>query len=290
MTVIDTRGLTKKYPNGVTGIENLTLQVKRGEIFGFLGPNGAGKTTTVRLLNGTLKPTGGSYSVLGLNTDPEEVRMRTSTLAEEARMYEHLSVMENLQFFACLYDLDSETARKRILELLAGMELWEKRDLKLGSFSTGMKKRVYLVRTLLHRPELIFLDEPTSGLDPANSRQVVRLIKRLAEEHGTTIFLCTHNLPLAEEICGSYGFVSSGRLVIQGTRDELINSVRSGVRVLLRTDRGEERKDVDTEEDVHGIVVRAVDEGRKVYEVRQERPSLEEVYFHYVGEDKNELE
>lgn len=210
MTVVQTHGLSKRFENGVQAVKDLELTIHGGEVFGFLGPNGAGKTTTVRLLNGTLAPTAGSVEVLGAAPDDALVRSRTSTLAELARMYENLTLRQNLLFFARMYELTAEETDRRIREQLQRMGLWEKRGRKLGTFSTGMRQKAALARTLLHSPEIVFLDEPTAGLDPEASRRVVGLIRELAVEHGITVFLCTHNLPQAEGICDRFGFISEG--------------------------------------------------------------------------------
>lgn len=286
---IEAHGLGKVYDNGVTGIAELELTIDEGTIFGFLGPNGSGKTTTVRLLNGTLTPTAGSSTVLGTVSQDEEVRRVTSTLAESALMYENMTVLDNLRFFAAMYDMRYREADQRIEEWLRRLGLWEKRELKLGSFSTGMKKRVYLARTLLHRPRIIFLDEPTSGLDPDASLQVTRLIERLARETGTTIFLCTHNLPLAESICDIFGFIRDGNMVACGKREEMIRSIIDTQRVRIQTLEDTHESTFDREEEINGLVRRLMEAGEHVVDVRVIRPTLQEVYFHYIGKREHEL-
>lgn len=271
------------------------MHVARGEICGLLGPNGAGKSTTVRLLNGTLRPTDGSSVVLGTSDSTEEIRRKTATLSESAQLYEHLSVSDNLKFYGALYDMDSTTVELRIDELMERLDLTGKKHLKLGSFSTGMRKRVQLARTLLHNPQLLFLDEPTSGLDPEGSVHVISLIERLAREEHTTVLLCTHNLPLAERICDSYGLLDRGRLAAFGTKDELFASVTNEQRVRVSSQLGEEVHTFDREEDINRIIQDVISRGGLVREVTVEEPSLEDVYFHYVGtkdggRNENEME
>ena len=289
MTAIDARGLTKVFNNGVRAVSALTLQIEGGTIFGCLGPNGAGKTTTIRLLNGTLAPTAGSSRVLELESRDEEIRRRTATLAEEAQMYEHMSVLDNLLFFAAMYDLPSGEARARARTLLERMKLWDRREHLLGSFSTGMKKRVYLSRTLLHRPEILFLDEPTAGLDPEGATQVTDLIRSLAREHGTTVFLCTHNLFLADRICDAFGFIRSGELVAAGSREELVRRGTERPQVEIRTDHDIERFEYGEEVEIDALVRRVQGRGNRIVEVRPLRPTLEEIYFRTVGRN-HELE
>jgi len=290
MIAIQTDGLTKVFPGGITALEDLTLQIEQGQIFGFLGPNGAGKTTTIRLLNGTLLPSGGSSSVLGRDSRDEEVRSRTATLAEEAKMYEHMSVRQNLRFFARMYGLSSTDAEARIQELLERMRLWEKRDAKLGSFSTGMKKRVYLARTLLHRPEILFLDEPTSGLDPEAAAQVTDLIRTLAREQGVSVFLCTHNLVLAERICDVFALLRQGRLQAVGSKEQLLENTLEDKQVRIRTLGSTALHSFTREDEIDRIVREQQGRGEKIVEVQILRPSLEDVYFRTVGRSEDELE
>ncbi|MFP4484559.1 MAG: ABC transporter ATP-binding protein [Spirochaetota bacterium] len=289
MNAVETRHLTKKFENGVVAVSDLTMTMPKGSVYGLLGPNGAGKTTTVRLLNGMLTPTSGESVILGIASDDQALRQRTATLAENAQMYEHLTAWGNLAFFARLYDLPAAGAEERIESLLKRMGLWERRNDKLGTFSTGMRKRVFLARTLIHDPELLFLDEPTSGLDPESARDVTDLIRELAVERGTTVLLCTHNLPLAERICDHYGFLKHGRLVADGTAEDLIASIRRRPEVRIISadgERGEVTEIIgyDDEAEIPGIVRKKLDAGAEIREVRRVRPSLDEVYFSYIGE------
>jgi ABC-2 type transport system ATP-binding protein len=258
---IETTGLGKTYSNGVTGLTDLTMAVKAGEICGLLGPNGAGKTTTVRLLNGTLSATEGHSRILGIEGDSEYVRKRTATLAELAQLYEQLSVAENLRFFGTLYDIPRPRLEERIDSLLGRMGLAEKKELKLGSFSTGMRKRVQLARTLLNEPEILFLDEPT------------------------TVLLCTHNLSLAKRICDSFGFLDAGRLVAFGKKTELFDSVRSEQLVRVVSQLGEEHHPFDDYGDINDIIRTVMERGGKIRDVTVLEPSLEDVYFHFVGKN-----
>ncbi len=280
---IRAEGLTKVFGGGVRAVSDLSLEVGRAAIFGFLGPNGAGKTTTVRLLNGTLTPSAGSSTVLGLSSGAEEVRRRTSTLAELAQMYEHMSVQENLRFYAELYDLEAGEAERRIGELLERMEATELRAQKLGTLSTGMRKRVALARTLLHRPRIVFLDEPTAGLDPGSALQVTELIRSLAREEQTTIFMCTHNLFLAERICDTFGFIRQGRLVAAGDKERLIAGRVENPSVKILTDRGGRTVAYRRVEEINAAIQETIARGEHILEVRPVRPTLEEVYFHYIG-------
>ena len=271
---IHTENLTKIYPNGVKALRSLNLDVAAGQVFGFLGPNGAGKTTTVRLLNGTLTPTEGRARILGRDPDSEEARRLAGTVTEEAQMYAHLSLADNLAFFAAMYDLDRREAQSRSEQLLKRLGLWSRRDSRLGSLSTGMKKRAQLARALLHRPGVLFLDEPTGGLDVEGALEVAGLIRRLAAEERVTVLLCTHNLFLAERICDGFGFLRSGELVACGPKEELIRSGRSELQVRITTLLGSRTLSCAGPEHIDALVRRVQAEGERIVEVRPLQPSL----------------
>ena len=288
MTVVATDGLGKTYEGGVEALTNLSLTVDAGEIFGLLGPNGAGKSTTVRLLNGTLTPTTGGSTVLGLPSGDPQIRGATATVAELAQLYEHMSVADNLRFFATLYDMAPGEVEPRIDELLSLLEIGDRKTMRLGSLSTGLRKRVHLARALLHRPRILFLDEPTSGLDPESARHVVGLVQSLAAREGTTVFLCTHNLPLAERICTGYGFLVNGSLVWTGSREALLAASTSRDLVRITTDRDVQEIEIRNQTDINAAIRRVMDSGAHILEVRRIEPSLEDAYFAIVEGGRDE--
>lgn len=206
-----------------TAVDQLSLEIYEGEIFGFLGHNGAGKTTTVRLLNGVIEPTSGSIRVLGLDPqiDGPALRARTGVLTETPSMDERLTAWDNLSIYAELYGVPRAEVRQRIDELLAEFDLADRAHERVGGYSKGMKQRLALARALQHKPELLFLDEPTSGLDPLAAHHVNELIERLARREGCTVFLCTHNLVEAQRLCDRVAVLEHGRLVAIGTPAEL---------------------------------------------------------------------
>jgi ABC-2 type transport system ATP-binding protein len=293
MKAITTSHLAKQYDQGTMALADLSLEVEEGTVFGFLGPNGAGKTTTVRILNGTLTPTSGSFTLFSRETDPQGIRLLSGTLSETARMYENLSALDNLRFFGSLYDLEAREIDRRGRILLEKLGLGGREEDKVGTYSTGMKKRVQLARTLLHQPKLLFLDEPTSGLDPEAAGEVSELIRTVAREEGTTVFLCTHNLPMAEKVCDQVGFLDKGHLVAFGTREELTARLGKG-KVLEITVRSPEGKgdeilchSVNEESEINRHIRAAMDRGGIILESKLQRPGMEELYFSYVG-GKNE--
>jgi ABC-2 type transport system ATP-binding protein len=220
--VITINHLTRCFKE-TTAVDQLSLEVHAGEIFGFLGHNGAGKTTTVRLLNGVIEPTSGSMRVLGLDpqVDGPALRLRTGVLTETPSMDERLTAWDNLSIYADLYSVPRAQVRQRINELLAEFDLADRANERVGGYSKGMKQRLALARALLHKPELIFLDEATSGLDPIAAHHVNDLIVRMACRENRTVFLCTHNLVEAQKLCDRVAVLEHGRLVALGTPAEL---------------------------------------------------------------------
>lgn len=237
MKAIEITQLEKVYSDGKKALANVSLNVSQGTIFGFLGPNGAGKTTTVKLLNGILKPTDGEIRVLGLDPVKEAKKLHQSTgiLTEHAGMYDHLSGLDNLLFFGQVFGLTKTESKARAMQLLEKLELSEAAEVKLKSYSTGMRQRLSLARTLIHRPKVLFLDEPTSGLDPESTKKVNQLLLELSHE-GTTIFLCTHQLRYAQEICNEYGLMDNGQLLAVGSLEALRRRTFNNHRVIIETD------------------------------------------------------
>lgn len=293
---IHTDMLSKCYEKGVFALKDLSIDVPQGEVFGFLGPNGAGKTTTVKLLTGLLKPTRGNCSVMGLSSPARSVDIHRicGVVTESARMYGRMTGLENLTFFAETAGMDEEDSKSRSEELLKAMGLWDVRGKPLRTYSTGMAQRLSFARALVSRPKVLFLDEPTSGLDPENAQAVNQLILSLAKSEGVTVFLCTHQLRYAQDICSRYGILEKGELLACGTlaslsRDAQIftkASVRAkdGDRLngLTQTEDGWWQVDLQNDDDMPGLLKNLVESGHEIYEARLVRPTLEDVYFRYV--------
>jgi ABC-2 type transport system ATP-binding protein len=224
--IIRTAALSKHYGKGhaIKAVDDLDLEVYEGETFGLLGPNGAGKTTTVRLLNCIITPTGGTAAVHGYDIRDEATAVKrvTGLLAESPGLYEKLSAAEFLEFMGALYDVPGEILPARIDELLRLFSLHDRRDHLLEGYSRGMKQKVLIAAALIHDPPILFFDEPTSMLDPRAALMVKDLIKQLADSAGKTIFICSHILPIVEELCDRIGIINQGRLIAVGTVDEII--------------------------------------------------------------------
>jgi len=229
--LIRTDKLSKYYGKGgeIKAVDGLDLEVYEGETFGLLGPNGAGKTTTVRLLNCIIKPTSGTATVNGhdILKDENKVKRITGMLAESPGLYEKLSAYEFLEFIGALYDVPSDVLKERIDDLLKLFSLDDRHDDLLEGYSRGMKQKVLIAAALVHDPPILFLDEPTSALDPRTALMVKDLIKKLADTAGKTIFICSHILPIVEELCDRIGIINGGRLIAVGTVKEIMAKTKT---------------------------------------------------------------
>jgi ABC-2 type transport system ATP-binding protein len=223
---VSTEKLSKYYGKGgeIKALDGLDLEVYEGETFGLLGPNGAGKTTTVRLLNCIIKPTSGTAIVNrhDILKEGTAVKRVTGMLAESPGVYEKLSAKEFLEFSGALYDVPRDVLAERIDDLLKLFGLHDRRDYLLEGYSRGMKQKVLIAAALIHDPPILFFDEPTSGLDPSAALIVKDLIKKLADSAGKTIFICSHILPIVEELCDRIGIIHQGKLIALGTVNEII--------------------------------------------------------------------
>jgi len=312
-TIISSENLTRRFGDNIA-VNDLNLEVRSGEVFGFLGHNGAGKTTTVRLLNGVLEPHGGKMRVLGLDPikDGPTLRARTGVLTESASLDNRLTARDNLHIYADLFGVPREKVVSRAVELLEFFELSEHADARVATYSTGMRQRLALARTLLHNPELLFLDEPTAGLDPVAAHHVNQLIENLSREQGRTVFLCTHNLVEAQKLCDRVAVMEHGRLVAQGTPAELAHQffkrldvqietapeqIDSALEILSnassltlglpRRTNGSLTLTVTGREAIPDLMKLLVNQGIRVYRLAANEPSLEDVYFALHGEKEN---
>lgn len=214
--------LTKLY-RGLRAVDNLNLEIKEGVVFGFLGPNGAGKTTTIKMMAGVLKPTSGEVIINGIDVskEPAEAKRRIGFIPDQPFLYEKLTGLEFLQFVAGLYNLDhSPSLNGHMMELLELFELSHWSDELIESFSHGMKQRLVMCAALLHEPEVIIVDEPMVGLDPRAARLVKDIFKDQAEE-GRTIFMSTHSLEVAQEVCQEIAIIQAGKIIATGTAEDL---------------------------------------------------------------------
>lgn len=223
---IRTDQLVKRYKNGITALDGVSLEVKRGDIIGYVGPNGAGKTTTIKILTNLIKPTSGQAYVWGVDVNkmPKEALRKFGALIEVPGVYDYLTPREMLTYFGKVYRMDNDQIDRRIKETLELVELsaWEHK--KIGSFSTGMQRRLVITKAIFHKPEIVLLDEPALGLDPEGIRDMRKLMKQLNNE-GVTIFLSSHLLGEVAEICNSVIFLNKGRVVASDSMENIANKM-----------------------------------------------------------------
>jgi ABC-2 type transport system ATP-binding protein len=305
---IHTEHLARSF-GAVQAVDDLSLDVPAGVVFGFLGANGAGKTTTIHLLLGLLEPTAGQATVLGFDTrtQADQIRARTGSLLEFNGLYERMSAEDNLDLYGRIYRMSAADRRARTKELLEHLELWDRRKDQVGTWSRGMKQKLAVARALFHRPTLIFLDEPTSGFDPVAAAALRDDLAALVKREGTTVFLNTHNLAEAEKLCALVGVIRKGKLLALGNPDEL-RFKKGGAQAEI-VGRGfteemltllRERPEVASAEVQNGHLILAlkgdsevgplvsliVRQGGEVEEVRKGAASLEEVFLTLMEEQR----
>lgn len=226
--VIEVHGLTKKFGN-LIAVDNLELNVFRGDVFGFLGPNGAGKSTTIRMLLSLIKPTAGTIKIFGLplNSNRKEILKKIGAIVEKPDFYLYLSAYKNLEILGKISGTD--ISKKKIMEMLDLVGLSSRYKSKVKTFSHGMKQRLGIAQALLHDPELIILDEPTTGLDPQGMKEIRDLIVYLSKSKGKTIFLSSHILREVELIATRMIIINKGKALVEGSVEDLLNSSKVNV-------------------------------------------------------------
>ncbi|HIE26357.1 TPA: ABC transporter ATP-binding protein [Candidatus Poribacteria bacterium] len=222
--MIITENLTKRFDK-LTAVDNLSLNIGSGELFGFLGPNGAGKTTTINMLTGLLQPTSGTATICGfdIQKQPLQAKAVTGLLPDTPHLYETLTGRQFVRFIADLYEIEPKRSEGRMDELFELFDLTESVDDLIRGYSHGMKKKLLLTSVIVQEPKVMFLDEPTSGLDPKSARTAKEILKALCDR-GCTVFMTTHILEVAEGMCDRIGIINKGQLIAVGTMEELRRS------------------------------------------------------------------
>jgi ABC-2 type transport system ATP-binding protein len=303
--IVEARNLTKVYEGGVLAVDRISFEVEEGEVFGFLGPNGAGKTTTIKMLVTLLKPTEGEAKVCGYDVvrKAHEVRKSIGIVFQDPALDTELTGRENLDYHARLYGMSSDTRKRRIEEVLELVELTDRADDLVKKYSGGMRRRLEIARGLMHYPKVLFLDEPTLGLDAQTRRAIWRYIRRLNEEEGMTIFLTTHYIEEADELCDRVAIIDHGRIIALDRPSNLkdvvgrdviyvkssddpklaealksenwVNKVKVGEELAVYTSSSEKR--------IPLIFKVAQEVGVEIESINMKKPSLEDVYIYYTG-------
>ncbi|MEM2661301.1 MAG: ABC transporter ATP-binding protein [Nitrososphaeria archaeon] len=211
-----------KHYGDITAVENLNLEIRKGEIFGLLGPNGSGKSTTIKIILGLVKPDSGYVNVLGINVEenPIEVRKRIGYVPESPKIYEFLTGIEFLDFTGDVYGISPDEKKRKISQFIKALDLEGREGDLISSYSEGMKQKIVIISALMHKPELLLLDEPLSGLDPKSARIIKDLLRELSSQ-GVTTIMSTHILEIAQAMCDRIGIIYRGKLLALGTMDEL---------------------------------------------------------------------
>jgi ABC-2 type transport system ATP-binding protein len=219
---VEVKNLVKKFGD-FTAVDNISFEVPAGEIFAFLGPNGAGKTTTIKMLTTLLHPSSGDIHIYGFNPVTEQANVRQSfgIVFQDPSLDEELTAYENMELHGALYSVEKKLREERIKELLHVVELWERKDHLVKTFSGGMRRRLEIARGLLHHPKIFFLDEPTIGLDPQTRNQIWTYIQNLNKAENITIFFTTHYMEEAERFAQQIAIIDQGKIITQGTAPEL---------------------------------------------------------------------
>lgn len=219
---VEVKGLSVSF-RGTTALNAIDLEVREGEVYGVVGTNGAGKSTLIDVLSGMVKPSAGSARVLGLDPIREagELRRRIGVVSQEISLEEKLTAWENLQYFGRLLDVPRPDLEDRMQEMIRFMDLWERRDDLVETYSVGMKKKVHFACSMVHSPEMIMIDEATAGFDPITKRETEELIARMNGEMGITVLLTTHDLAEARSLCDRIAVLHAGEIVGQGTWDQV---------------------------------------------------------------------
>jgi ABC-2 type transport system ATP-binding protein len=308
-SIIVVKNLTKVFGDFVA-VDNITFDMKKGEIFGLLGPNGAGKSTTIRMLSTLTRPTKGTATIGGFDVvkQDNEVRKLIGIVSEKMIMYNRLTARENLWFFGTLFGMPKDDLNKRIDELLELVQLTKWKKAQVGTFSTGMKQRMNIIRALLNMPQVLFLDEPTLGLDPQSTVEIREFVRNLNQEYDTTILITTHMMGEADMLCDRIGIIDHGRIVALDTPTKLKSNISGADTTiltleianltpdLLETVRALKCVETVAQENSSHIKVHAHGEGAfdsiidavrgkkgNIVSMQNIQPTLEDVFLHITG-------
>ncbi|MEX2705019.1 MAG: ATP-binding cassette domain-containing protein [Candidatus Freyrarchaeum guaymaensis] len=310
MYAIETHNLVKKFGD-IVAVDGISIRVKEGEIFGLLGPNGAGKTTTISMLCCMIKPTSGEAYVNGYDIlkHPNEVRKSIGIVFQEPAIDDRLTGRENMEIHAMLYNVPRKIMKQRIDEALELVELTDRADHLVRTYSGGMRRRLEIARGLIHRPKVLFLDEPSLGLDPQTRERIWDYIEGMAERENMTIILTTHYMEEADRLCDRVAIIDFGKIKVEGSPSELKNSLGGDV-ITVKTKELDKLAEIMSEYDfvkdvkktsdalklsvengeefISTIAIIARDNGVPVESLTHHKPTLNDVFLHYTGREIRE--
>ncbi|MGB3908341.1 MAG: ATP-binding cassette domain-containing protein [Methanomethylovorans sp.] len=312
MLAIEVENLTKEF-NGFVAVDHISFSIESGEAFGLLGPNGAGKTTTMSMLSTMLKPTSGKASVhdFDILKEQDDVRKSIGIVFQDQSLDEELTAYENMDFHGRLYRIPKNLREKKIKELLKLVELEDKKDNLVKTYSGGMRRRLEIARGLMHEPKVLFLDEPTLGLDPQTRNHLWNYIDRLNKEKGITIVLTTHYMEEADKLCDRIAIIDKGKIIALDSSEKLKESIGGDVIEIIPSNKEKlysmikafswvKRVDIhndyvtinlqNAEKHVAEIVNVAYDNGIGIESISIHKPTLEDVFLYYTGRTMREEE
>ncbi|EPY09850.1 MULTISPECIES: ABC transporter ATP-binding protein [Paenibacillus] len=306
MNVLEIRGLTKKFGDFIA-VDNMSLSIREGEIFGFLGSNGAGKSTTINMVSSLLRPTGGEIRILekDIMKHSRFAKMNLGVVPQDLAIYEDMTAYENVSFFAGLYGLRGTELKERTEEALTFVGLGDKAKSFPKNFSGGMKRRLNIACAIAHKPKLIIMDEPTVGIDPQSRNYILTSVRKL-NESGCTIIYTSHYMEEVEEICSRIAIVDHGKIIAEGTNEQLKSTVTDvkDIRIELKSSQGGESEGLKTipgvrnvlqdeqviriqsdaaVDNLNRILKQLMDNGKEIRAVEEQEPNLETVFLTLTG-------
>jgi ABC-2 type transport system ATP-binding protein len=276
--MIQVESLQKRFGD-IHAVNDVSLEIPAGQIFGLLGPNGAGKSTSISIMTGLIDADSGNVSLSGLKPQSKQARYKIGLIPQSIALYEELTAEDNLLFFASLYDIPKQKKSERMEWALDFVGLQERATDRVSEFSGGMKRRLNLAASLLHDPDYIFMDEPTAGVDPQSRNKLFDNVLEL-KEFGKTIIYTTHYMEEAQKLCDKVGIIDHGKLLALGTVDELLKEHGGETKVSISSDQGIKSF---SSGDVSSDLIEALKASDKVYDISMTRPDLETVFLNLTG-------
>ncbi|PXF63655.1 ABC transporter ATP-binding protein [Kangiella spongicola] len=268
-----------KHFGSIHAVKDVSLEIPTGQIFGLLGPNGAGKSTSISIMTGLIDCDSGSVALNGLNPQSKQARFKIGLIPQSIALYEELSAVDNLSFFASLYDIPKNKMSERMDWALEFVGLSDRANDRVSQFSGGMKRRLNLAASLLHDPDYIFMDEPTAGVDPQSRNKLFENVLKL-KELGKTVIYTTHYMEEAQKLCDKVGIIDHGQLLALGTVDELLKQYGGDTKVSISSEQGVQHFESG---DVSQDLLEALKKSNKVYDISMHRPDLETVFLNLTG-------